>query len=145
MKRLILFIFFVVFMSVTDVSAQNQDSIVGEWYTAEERSLVEIYKCEELYCGKVVWLKNPKDEGGLDKVDKNNPDETKRNQKLLGLNIIRGFKYKGYNRWEGGKIYDPDNGKTYSCKMTLEGEKLKVRGYIGISLFGRTTVWTKKI
>jgi uncharacterized protein (DUF2147 family) len=145
MKRLIVFIFFVVFMSSTGVSAQNQDSIVGEWYTEEGRSIVEIYKCEEQYCGKIVWLKYPKDEEGKDKVDKNNPDEKERSQKLKGLNIMSGFTYKGDNRWGGGKIYDPDNGKSYSCKMSLENNKLKVRGYIGISLFGRTTVWTKKI
>jgi uncharacterized protein (DUF2147 family) len=47
--------------------------------------------------------------------------------------------------WEDGKIYDPKNGKTYSCKMTLEGNELKVRGYVGFSLLGRTTVWTRKM
>jgi hypothetical protein len=47
--------------------------------------------------------------------------------------------------WSQGKIYDPKNGKTYSCKMTLEGNELKVRGYVGFSLLGRTTVWTRKM
>jgi len=63
---------------------------------------------------------------------------------IHGLNLVWGFKYAKDNRWVGGKIYDPDNGKTYSCKMNLEGDELKVRGYIGFSLIGRTTVWNRK-
>jgi len=63
----------------------------------------------------------------------------------LGLEILKNFKYKGTNEWTGGRIYDPKNGKTYSCNMRLEGDTLKVRGYIGISVLGRTTVWTRKI
>jgi uncharacterized protein (DUF2147 family) len=63
----------------------------------------------------------------------------------MGLDILSGFKFSGGNIWEDGKIYDPKNGKTYSCKMTLEGNELKVRGYVGFSLLGRTTVWTRKI
>jgi uncharacterized protein (DUF2147 family) len=63
----------------------------------------------------------------------------------MGLDILSGFKYGGGNIWQDGKIYDPKNGKTYSCKMTLEGNELKVRGYVGFSLLGRTTVWTRKI
>ncbi|MFZ5907440.1 MAG: DUF2147 domain-containing protein [Nitrospirota bacterium] len=50
----------------------------------------------------------------------------------------------GEDQWEGGKIYDPQNGKTYSCKIKLEGQKLRVRGFIGFSLLGRTAVWTRK-
>jgi uncharacterized protein (DUF2147 family) len=125
--------------------AQNADSILGEWYTEEDRSLVEIYKCDNLYCGKIVWLKQPLDEKGKEKIDFKNPDETKRDRKLIGLTILSAFKHQESNEWAGGKIYDPKNGKTYSCKMILDSNKLKVRGFIGISLLGRTTVWTKKI
>jgi uncharacterized protein (DUF2147 family) len=125
--------------------AGNADSILGEWYTEEERSLVEIYKCDALYCGKIVWLKHPTDEKGKEKVDLNNPDETRRDKKLLGLTILWDFNHRDSNEWAGGKIYDPKNGKTYSCKMMLDGNRLKVRGFVGISLLGRTTVWTKKI
>lgn len=125
--------------------AQNADSITGEWYTEGERSLVEIFRCGDLFCGKIIWLKNPKDDLGNDKVDTNNPDEALKSRPLLGLQILRDFRFAGANEWKEGKIYDPKNGKTYSCKMTLEGNTLKVRGFIGISLLGRTTAWTKKI
>ncbi|OGW45632.1 MAG: hypothetical protein A2Y66_07855 [Nitrospirae bacterium RBG_13_41_22] len=144
MIRLLVFFVTMMLFTATNVFAQNSDAVVGEWYTAEGTSIMEIYKCDDLYCGKIVWLKKPKNEEGKDKVDTKNPDETKRNRKLMGLEILWGFKYKGENQWEGGKIYDPKNGKTYSCKIKLEGNELKVRGFVGFSLFGRTTIWTKK-
>jgi uncharacterized protein (DUF2147 family) len=143
-KVLLIFAVMIVFASA-DVFAVSPDSITGDWYTAEGNSIVQVYKCGDLFCGKITWLKNPKTEDGKDKVDSKNPDEAKKNRKLLGLDILSGFKYSGGNIWQDGTIYDPKNGKTYSCKMTLEGNELKVRGYIGFSLLGRTTVWTRKI
>ena len=140
-----LFIIIIMLFIVLDVFASHPDAVTGEWYTSEGASVVEIYKCGDLYCGRIVWLKNPKNEEGKDKVDIKNPDETRKNRKIMGLEILTGFKYKDENRWEDGKIYDPKTGKTYSCKMQLEGNELKIRGYVGFSLFGRTAVWTKKM
>lgn len=144
-QRWFLFITIIMLFIVPDVFASHPDAVTGEWYTSEGTSVVEIYKCGDLYCGRIVWLKNPKNEGGKDKVDVKNPDEIRRNRKIMGLEILTGFKYKDENRWEDGKIYDPKTGKTYSCKMQLEGNDLKIRGYVGFSLFGRTAVWTKKM
>ena len=60
------------------------------------------------------------------------------------MNILSGFTHSGGNLWEGGQIYDPQEGKTYKCKMTLEtSDHLKVRGFIGISLIGRTNDWAR--
>jgi uncharacterized protein (DUF2147 family) len=144
MKRLfICCVFLLVYNS--SVFAQDGDVILGNWFTSSENSTVEIYKCGKKYCGKISWLKNPTYEDGSEKVDENNPDESKKNRKILGLDIVYGFKYKGENKWANGKIYDPDNGKTYSCKMTFEGKELHVRGFIGIALIGRTTVWKRKV
>ena len=144
MKRLFILITCMLLFVFSNALAQEEDAIIGEWYTGEGKALVKIYKCDDLYCGKIIWLKEPKYDDGTDKIDKNNPDESKKNRKIIGLDIVWGFKYKGKNKWVKGKIYDPDNGKTYSCKMKLVDNELKMRGYIGISLFGRTTVWTKK-
>jgi uncharacterized protein (DUF2147 family) len=144
MKKLFFITALFLLSSASSSFAQSPDAILGQWITEGEKSYVEIYKCEQLYCGKIVWLKNPKDEEGREKVDKKNPDESLRNRKLLGLPILWSFRHNGENLWENGKIYDPQDGKTYSCKMTLEGEKLKVRGFIGFSLLGRTAVWTRK-
>ena len=87
---------------------------------------------------------HPKNDDGTDKVDKENPDEARRNDPIIGLNLVKGFTYKGSNKWAGGTIYDPNNGKTYKCKIKLEGNQLKVRGFIGVSLLGRTAVWVRK-
>jgi uncharacterized protein (DUF2147 family) len=144
MKRVLALVISYILLSTGVLFAANPDAIVGEWYTAEGKSVVEIYKCSELYCGKIIWLKNPKTDEGKEKTDITNPDESKRGNRLMGLEILSGFRYKGENAWQDGKIYDPKNGKTYSCKMKLDGSELKVRGYIGFSLLGRTTVWTRK-
>ncbi len=80
-----------------------------------------------------------------DRRDVNNPDPKLKGRKLLGARILWGFKpdNEEKTKWVDGQIYDPDNGKTYSCKLRLEEGKLFIRGYVGISWFGRTTVWTR--
>ncbi|MDH5546591.1 MAG: DUF2147 domain-containing protein [Gammaproteobacteria bacterium] len=131
------------------IFAQGADDVIGEWSTPEEKSRIEIYKCGDRFCGKIVWLKKPNFESdheraGQAKTDLKNPDPTQHDKPLIGLQIMKGFAYEGDRVWEDGEIYDPENGKTYSCKMTLENDRvLNVRGYIGISLIGRTTVWTR--
>ncbi|MDY0335364.1 MAG: DUF2147 domain-containing protein, partial [Bacteroidales bacterium] len=75
-----------------------------------------------------------------------NPDTTLQKRPLMGLQLLSGFVFDGDDEWESGKIYDPKSGKTYSCYMEFTDKsknKLKVRGYIGISLLGRTTYWTR--
>jgi len=144
MKRFIFCMMAISLFFAVNAFAENPDAIVGDWYNEEGTSIIEIYKCGDKYCGKLSWLKNPKNEEGKDKVDSKNTDESLRSRKLMGLQILSGFIHKSENKWDSGKIYDPKNGKTYSCKMTLDGDRLKVRGYIGFSLIGRTTVWSRK-
>jgi uncharacterized protein (DUF2147 family) len=108
--------------------------------------MVRIYKNGDKYQGKVVWLKEPIDpETGKPKVDKNHPEEASRKRAVLGLINIWGFQYKDNNTWDGGNIYDPKNGNTYSCTIKLTSpNSLEVRGYIGVSLIGRTDNWTRQ-
>lgn len=92
----------------------------------------------------MVWLKSVHTGEVKEKLDAKNPDEEKRSRNLIGLTILEGFKYKD-GRWTGGTIYDAKSGKTYSAKMKLDDkETLNLRGYIGISLFGRTSKWTRQ-
>lgn len=81
----------------------------------------------------------------VNRKDDKNPDPALRERFLLGAKILWGFKPDNDEKseWSGGKIYDPDNGETYSSKLKLDGTNLRIRGYIGITLFGRTTVWTR--
>jgi uncharacterized protein (DUF2147 family) len=144
MKRLFVITIAMVLLLASNGFAQDANAILGKWYTEGGKAQVEIYKSDDVYYGKIVWLKEPKNENGTDKMDIHNPDPSKKRNPVIGLNIVHSFKYKGNNKWVDGKIYDPDNGKTYSCKMKLKGNELKVRGFIGISLLGRTTVWTRK-
>lgn len=117
--------------------ASNENRIIGTWISESRDGKVEIYRQGNLLYGKIVWTKN---DGAKD--DKN-PDPKKRNQLLLGLVILNNFKEDGNNKWTGGTIYDPETGKTYSCNMKLNGKNLEIRGYVGVSLFGRTSIWTR--
>ncbi|MEY4114899.1 MAG: hypothetical protein RLZ76_1592 [Bacteroidota bacterium] len=125
----------------------NPDAIVGVWKTGEGNAMVRIYKNGDKYQGKVVWLKEPIDpETGKPKVDKNHPDEAVRSRAVLGLINVWGFVFKGNNVWDEGNIYDPKNGNTYSCTMKMNNaNSLEVRGFIGVSLIGRTDTWTRQV
>ena len=113
------------------------------WYNQEKTAKIQIFKsADSKFYGKIVWLKVP-DVDGKPKVDIHNPDKARRSDPIMGLLLLKGFKKNGEKDYTDGTIYDPKNGKTYKCKMTIDGEKLNVRGYIGFSLIGRTEVWTK--
>lgn len=131
-------------------AADDADAVLGSWLTAEGKARVEIEKHDGVYDGRIVWLKEPnypvddKTMAGQPKVDRENPDPALKARSIIGLPLISGFKYAGDGVWSDGKIYDPESGKLYSCKMTLMMDgSLKVRGYVGISLFGRTEIWTR--
>jgi uncharacterized protein (DUF2147 family) len=128
-----------------NASAQNADDILGVWLTGEGNGHVEIYRNGSKYQGKIVWLKEPIDPNtGKARTDIKHPDKENHNRPVLGLVNLWGFVHKGKNEYENGKIYDPKNGKEYKCVMTLKDkDHLDVRGYVGISMIGRTDRWTR--
>lgn len=147
MQKLILrsFLFMILLAFASRVHAQTvgADDLIGTWLTASGKAKVQIYKENGHYNGKIVWLKNPTYEDGKPKVDKHNPVEANRSKPLMGLNMLKNFVFDE-DQWNDGTIYDPENGKLYSCKIQIrDGNKLDVRGYIGISLIGRTETWFK--
>jgi uncharacterized protein (DUF2147 family) len=123
------------------------DDILGVWLNEDKDAHVQVYKEGNKYFGKIIWLKEPIDEEtGKPKLDDENEDEGLRDRPVLGLNLLTNFDFDGDDEWEGGRIYDPKNGKTYKCYMEFRDEtknNLKVRGYIGFSMIGRTTYWTR--
>ncbi len=131
MKKLIMSLLLV----LITVSASSQN-LLGKWITEGGDSNVEIYQVGNKLNGKIVWLKS-----GDAKLDSKNQDKELRSRKLVGTNILNGLVQKG-DRWEGGKIYNPKNGKTYKCAIWIEDGKLKVRGYLG--MFYETQTWTRK-
>lgn len=121
----------------------QKDKIEGQWYNAEKSAKINIYKgTDGKFWGKIVWLKEP-EKNGKPKTDEKNPKSELRNTPLLDLAILRHFEKDGENQYDDGEIYDPKNGKTYSCKITHKGSTLSVRGYVGISMIGRTTTWER--
>ena len=131
---LLLFVFFSINV--------NSQSILGKWKTiddatGEAKSIVEVFSKSGKIYAKVVDILDPATKNNLCKQcpgdDKNKP--------ILGLNIIKGLSKDGAE-YNSGEILDPKNGNLYKCALSLESkDKLKVRGYIGFSLIGRTQYW----
>ncbi|MDO9276777.1 MAG: DUF2147 domain-containing protein [Lutibacter sp.] len=139
MKRtiLLIFIFFLYFNG-------HSQSIVGKWKTIDDetgnaRSIVEIYQVEGKIYAKIVKLLVKSEENRVCE----NCKGANKNKPLKGLIVINGLTKDG-NEWNGAKILDPKTGKEYKCYLTLEDpNKLKVRGYLGFALLGRTQYWHK--
>ena len=134
-------------------SVNSADAVIGVWTTPDDKSHVRIYRNSDGdYYGRIVWLKQPdypqdyqdKTLVGKPKVDRKNPVKSLRARPIMGLNVLTGFKYQsGSHAWGKGKCYDPDEGKTYTCRMWLinGGRRLKLRGYVWI--FHKTQTWER--
>ncbi|MEO0983018.1 MAG: DUF2147 domain-containing protein [Pseudomonadota bacterium] len=124
--------------------ADNFD-VYGLWLTAEETSHVEIYDCGDgTPCGRVAWI-DPESLVAPDTpenvTDRNNPDQTLRGRPLIGLVMLDSFE-KGRSRWKSGRIYDPEDGRSYGSRLKrLDNGRLEVKGCIGPIC--QTQVWTE--
>lgn len=141
MLRLVTILLFNVF---TIISSGQHPSVIGRWKTIDDQtgkaiSIVEIFEKHGKIYGKVIEIFDPKSKGKLCE----NCEGEDHNKPVLGLIVIKGLKRDG-NEYSGGKILDPKFGRLYKCYINLEDkDKLKVRGYVGISLFGRTQYWQR--
>lgn len=126
------------FLSFLNQAQTKANSIVGKYMVPSKDGAIQISESNGKYYGKIILNKE------ASKLDLNNPDAEKQKRKVLGLNILNNFTFDGDDTWENGTIYDPKNGKTYSCKITqnLNGD-LNIRGFVGISLLGRSELFTK--
>lgn len=125
--------------------SKDADKLVGVWQPSDGRSYVKIDKIGNKFYGRVVWLKEPNEEDGSPRLDKNNPDESLRSTPLKGYRVMKDLVYNEEEKlWLDGTIYDPKNGTTYNCKIELmDDNKIEVRGFVGTAVFGRTDVWTR--
>jgi uncharacterized protein (DUF2147 family) len=132
-----LFFLLALWLGTACTSAQAQTlSPLGIWTNAEKKATFEIYKCGDKLCGKIVSLAVPNDPP--------NPDPKLRSRPRLGMVFMQDFSYDDDNKWDNGKIYDPESGKTYSCYMKMESaNSMEVKGYIGFSLIGKSQTWTR--
>jgi uncharacterized protein (DUF2147 family) len=140
MKQVIVSIFAVALSLLS--FGQKASAIEGIWWNEEKDARVEIVDENGVYIGKIIWLNEPM-ENGKPKVDDENPDASKQNRPLMNLLILEKLKFDG-ELWDDGTIYDPKSGSTYDCYAELMSEnRLKLRGYIGFSLLGRSAYWER--
>lgn len=132
------------FLVALTTQAQNGKEITGVWWNAEKKAKIEVYQQGNTFSGKIIWLKvTTNADGSTPRVDENNPDAKEAKKPLMGKVVLKNLTWEGGNEYEGGSIYDPKTGKTYSCEAKLEGKTLYLRGYIGVSLIGKTSEWTR--
>ncbi len=146
MKRRVLIQLLLLFSFSAAVAQCHPDACVGKWLTGNGSGTVEIFRQGNKYHGKIVWLKDPNDPlTGKPKTDKRNFNDDQQDRPLLGMINLRDLQYTGDSTWENGKIYDPETGKEYSCIIKLkDGKTLIVKGYSGMSVVGRTDIWSKQ-
>lgn len=137
-------------------AAAQQGDATGLWLTEGGKAKVRIAPCSSFpavvsaapdqLCGAIEWLAEPDTEAGTPKTDRNNPDERLRDRPILGLLMLTGFRpAEEPGSWDGGRIYNPEDGETYRSTMTLRdgGARLEVRGYVGLPVFGKSQLWTR--
>ena len=126
-------------MSLLASSAQAGDP-AGLWLTEDGAAKIKLAKCGANVCGSIAWLKDPNDSNGKPKTDKNNVDASKRSRPIIGVPIVLSMKPDGTDKWSG-RIYNAEDGKTYSASLTLAGNNMQVRGCV--SVFCKTKTWTR--
>ena len=118
----------------------------GLWWAEGGYAQVEIAACDDALCGQVVWLRHPLDASGCALRDVENPDPGLRDRAVEGMQILRDLRPASDvpGEWNGGRIYDPGSGHTYSAVLQTDGpDRLQLRGYLGFRLLGRTTTWVR--
>jgi len=121
----------------------DRTDVEGRWLTQEGDGWITIQLVGDSLEGSVAGSPDPKQREERE-FDDRNPDPNLRSRRLEGLTIMTGLEYDGDGQWSGGTVYDPNSGKTYKCTVKqLDANTLKIRGFIGISLFGRSETWTR--
>jgi uncharacterized protein (DUF2147 family) len=134
-----MFALFILCLGVPLAAQASSGGVEGFWLTENKRSVIEITPCQQGLCGYVHWIV-----GGGMQYDSKNPDVAQRDTPMCGLGILWGFKQESPTSWTGGKIYKADDGDTYDANVQLQSDgTLRVRGYVGVSLFGKTQTWNR--
>lgn len=145
MKRTVLVLF--LSLLISQAFAQAAQKIAGVWWNDKKTSKIEVKEENGKFIGTVIYINPEKYVNGEPEKDSENPDVKLRSRSRLGLQILSGLKFNASdNEWQGGSIYDPDNGKTYDCFAWIEKDPnvLYLKGYVaGIKWLGRSTTWTR--
>lgn len=135
-----------VLIAVTALSSSGMaqgvgDSILGKWYTKNCQGIFDFSRSNQEYIAKLIPLEKP------DMVDSKNPVDSLRKRRINGIIAIYGLRYDPKKRqWVDGKLYNPDDGRIYSCYCSLVkgGGRLHFTGYLGVRLLGGSQVWTRE-
>ena len=132
---------------ISQAFAQEAQKISGFWWNEEKTSKIEVKEENGKFIGTVIYIKPEKYVNGEPEKDNMNPDIKLRSRSRLGLQILSGLKFNTSDKeWQGGRIYDPKNGKTYDCFAWFDQDAtvLNLKGYVaGIKWLGRSTTWTR--
>lgn len=121
------------------LQVRSQPAVPQGVWLMDGRVAVQIFDCERLMCGRIIWLEVPRDPQGMLDRDKKNPDPALRERKLCGLTVLWGLHPVGLDRWKDGWFYNPDDGVTYRVKAQLKSaDVLVARVYVGVPLLGKT-------
>ena len=132
----------VMLLGIAGIAIAQADPIEGVWYNDKQDAKIQIFKNNDgKFYGQIIWLKEPLKDGKA-KLDEKNPKSELQSQPIVGKIILKGCEKDG-NTYDDGTIYDPENGKTYDCTLKLKGNVLSLRGYVGMSWFGRTSQWLR--
>jgi uncharacterized protein (DUF2147 family) len=124
------------------IAVPDTSAVEGRWLTQEQDGWIRITLVGDSLEGSIAGA--PPGSPSEREFDDRNPDPALRDRPLDGLTIMQDFEYDGDGRWTNGTVYDPNSGKTYRCTITqVDNNTLKIRGYIGVSLFGRSETWTR--
>ena len=123
-------------------SEPDPTGVLGNWMAESEKLAIEIYRCEEFLCAKIIWIIKPYGKNGKFKRDKRNPDPALRHRAYCGIEVIKGLRGKNDRVWRRGKFYYPKKGKTFDVDIALkDDDRLEFRAYLGIRLLGMSETW----
>jgi len=128
------------------VAQSGGDAIVGTWMVPEKDGKIKVYKKGDAYFGEIIWIEEPNNTDGTPRKDIHNADENLRSQPIVGLQVLKGFKYDaGEKEWIDGTVYNSRSGKTYSGYLKLQKDgTLYLKGFVmGMRWMGKSNVWTR--
>jgi uncharacterized protein (DUF2147 family) len=137
-------------LAISAFAAGNSFASSGDvfttWQTNDGKAVVEIYRCEGAkLCGRIVWVNPRFDREGSGPFDENNPDPSLRSRRICGLQVLRGLTPDQNGEWGGGRVYDPEEGRSYNAALASRGpNEIAVTGYLGLRSLGETMIWHRR-
>lgn len=138
-------LFVAIAVAAPRAQAQPNAEIAGRWATKDHGSIVEFRPCAgaaTTMCGRILWLRQPNDAAGRPRTDSHNPNRALRSRSLVGVEIVRGLRRTAPGAWSGGALYNPDDGRTYTGTIRVNGATLQLRG-CALVVFCQTQTWRR--